>query len=302
MTYNLLTALYLDWFEKGPLRHSFFEVRHVPFPNSKQVAYPRFYRHPYYPQQWRNHHLFFGVNPRSRDRDSKSVSHIVALYADIDRNDHETMVKLQQFEPRISAVLCSGRGLHSYWFLKAPIPFSEANHVANILKGLSKQLNSDPAAVSLAQLLRIPGSRNPKNNVACKEIFVDSKVRYDIDEFSQFQQESNCSSSPSLASQQVSPVLIATCIPQRFLHDLQKNLSLKRIWSSDALSEFRSGSERDFALCMKLAWREYMPNEIATILFFAPYPKRHRRNFHYLSNTILRAAAIVEKAKLNRIA
>jgi hypothetical protein len=302
MTYNLLKALYLDWFENGLLRNSFFEVRHVPFPNFKQVAHPRFYRHPGYPKQWHNHHLFFGVNPRSRDRDSKSVSHIVALYADIDQYDEETLLKLQQFEPRISAILCSGRGLHTYWFLKSPIPFSEANHVPNILRGISKQLNSDPAAVSIAQLLRIPGSRNPKNNAVCKEIFIDSERRYDICEFSRLQEGSKSTSSQLLASQQGSPIMVASCLPARFIQDLQNNPLLKHIWSSDLLTEFRSGSERDFALCMKLAWRKYLPDEIATILFLAPYPKKHLRNLHYISKTVWRATTIVEEAKLNRIA
>lgn len=301
MTYNLLKALYLDWFENGPLKHSFFEVRHVPYPNSKQVAYPRFYSHPWPPRQWRKHHLFFGVNPRSKDRDSKSISHIVALYADIDRNDQETMLRSKQFQPRISALICSGRGLHAYWFLQEPIRASEAHRVSNILKGISRQLDSDPAAVSLTQLLRIPGSRNPKNNSSCKEIFVDNKVRYEIDEFSQFQDGTTCSSLRAQEMPECFPIIPEPCIPQRFIHDLQRNPSLKSIWMSGELPEFRSGSERDFALCMKLAWRDYTPDEIATILLCAPYPKKHLRNLHYLSNTIWRAQAIVEEAKLNRI-
>lgn len=302
MTHNLLKALYLDWFENGSLKHSFFEVRHVPCPNPKQIAYPRFYRHPSSLKQWHNHHLFFGVNPRSRDRDSKSISHIVALYADIDRNDHEIMIGLSEFKPRISALIYSGRGLHVYWFLQQPLPVSEAHCVPNILKGISKQLNSDPAAVSLTQLLRVPGSRNPKNNSTCKEIFVDNKVRYEIDEFSQFQDGTTCTSLRAQEMPECFPIIPASCIPQRFIHDLQRNPSLKRIWMSGELPEFRSGSERDFTLSLKLAWRDYMPDQIATILLFAPYPKKHLRNPHYLSNTVLRAVAIVEQAKLSRIA
>ncbi|MCI0618653.1 RepB family DNA primase [bacterium] len=301
MTNNLLKALYLDWFENGLLKHSFFEVRHVPCPNCKQVAYPRFYDRPCSPIQWRNHHLFFGVNPRLKHNDSKNISHIVALYVDIDRNDQESMFQLREFQPRISALINSGRGLHAYWFLEKPVFVQQVPNISNILRGISKQLNSDPAAVSMKQLLRIPGTRNPKYNSICSEIFVDHQMRYRIDEFSHFQNESTFSSSQDSQNLEHFPFTPSTCLPLRFVRDLQRNTGLNRLWSHDVLPEFRSGSERDFTLCMKLLWRDYNPNEIATILLFAPYAKKYRRNLHYLSSTLRRATTIVEQAKLSRI-
>lgn len=298
MTNNLLKALYLDWFEKGPLKDSFFEVRHVPCPNPKQVAYPRFYCRPSSPAQWNRHHLFFGVNPRSSNRDSKTVSNIVALFADIDRNGPETMLQIRDFQPRISALVSSGRGLHAYWFLGDPIPASLAGNVSCILRGISRRLNADPAVVSPNQLLRIPGSTNPKNNAACSEIFVDGKIRYSIDEFSEFKDPMSQQFSKGIARPSDLPLNPGNHLPRRFIRDLGRNLSLNRIWSTQPLPEFRSGSERDFALCMKLAWRDYTPDEIATILFCAPYPKTYPRSLHYLSSTVWKASTHVEQAKL----
>lgn len=301
MTTNLLDALYLNWFESGPLKDSFFEVRHVPYPNPKQVAFPRFYRAPYCPAQWKGRHLFFGVNPRSTVGNSQSVSHVVALYADIDRNDSQTMLQIRDFHPRISGLVSSGRGLHAYWFLDRPIPVSQSGDVPAILRGISGRLNADPAAVSPAQLLRLPGSFNPKNNAECSELFVDHRIRYDLQEFSAFRMSTNLRCTQPRDGSDRLKINTGGSLPERFIRDLRRNKSLRRIWTGEHLPEYRSGSERDFALSMKLAWRDYSLNEIATILLRAPYPKRCSRTLNYLIRTTWQASTIVAEAKLNRV-
>lgn len=239
---------------------------------------------------------------RSTDRDSRSVSHAVALFADIDRNDPETMFQLRDFQPQVSALVSSGRGLHVYWFLQEPVPLLQASPVANILRGISRRLNADPAVVSPAQLLRIPGSMNPKNNTICSEILVNCKIRYELEEFSEF----NDPCVPQRFSESVTGsnrrgVKPGSSLPLRFVQDLEQNPSFQRLWNNQALQEFRSGSERDFALSLKLAWRDYSPDQIATILLLAPYPKKYPRTSHYPSNTVSQASAIVEHAKLMRL-
>ena len=76
---------------------------------------------------------------------------------------------------------------------------------------------------------------------------------------------------------------------------------IRKIWTAREISKYKTGSERDFALAMKLAWRDYTPSEIASILLSASYDKKYERNLHYVSRTALQACARVEQAKLNRL-
>lgn len=302
---NLLDALYLDWYQTGPLRERFFEVRHLPCPNPQDKAFPRFYRQASRISQWYDHHLIFGVNPRAEFRNSRKVSHVVALYADVEYSP-TGLYRIQSFEPRPSAVVCSGKGWHTYWFLDQPVAVTPEleTTVPLMLRGIVAELKSDPAVVSLGQTLRMPGSWNLKYPAPCRELSVDAAIRYDLDEFAPFaeiaRREQPCLSGESSAGKYGSvelPDLHNPAVPPRLQQDVQSSVKLAALWSNQILPQYPSGSERDFALALTLVWRSYRDEQIAAVLLLAPYPKRMARTPHYLCKTIHDAKQAVVRAR-----
>jgi hypothetical protein len=299
---ELFQALYLDWFTTT-LKKSFFEIRHVPYPNPERTT-QQFYRAPTLPPQRGSHHLFFGVNTRKAAGNGKEISHVIAFYADIDNPGPDTWLKIKEFQPRVSAVVSSGRGLHCYWFLERPHPIEPGLLFQNILRGIARELNADNRTISLQQLLRVPGSVNPKNGNYCREIVVDPKVRYEFDEFEcfaqqQFQTPEKLQKSPTIITL---PNLNHKLVPEKFLQLIDRNKKICKLWSNSVSESFQSGSEADFSLSLALCWRGYKPSEIANILAMSPYPKRTERTISYLSRTIQQAADAVNFAKSKRLA
>jgi len=79
-----------------------------------------------------------------------------------------------------SAALLSGRGVHLYLFLEAPMPVAEAQPVA---RRLCRWLGSD-GVHDEPRIMRLPGTRNPKPGVAvpvCR-VVAFTGARYGLDE------------------------------------------------------------------------------------------------------------------------
>src|SRR6516165_3609828 len=116
---------------------------------------------------------FVCVNPikdKATRRAEETVIAIVCAHADIDfaqveesPEEIERIVMALPWAP--SRVHHSGHGLHLFWFLDSALdgsPESKAAH-KQLLKQIAKLLGGDPAACSIPQLLRLPGTTNSKN-------------------------------------------------------------------------------------------------------------------------------------------
>jgi hypothetical protein len=81
-----------------------------------------------------------------------------ALFVDVDDASAQALAKLQCADPAPSCIVASGGGYHAYWWLAEPtVDLQTARH---LLRGLATTLHGD--SLSIAQSLRVPGSRNNK--------------------------------------------------------------------------------------------------------------------------------------------
>jgi hypothetical protein len=85
-----------------------------------------------------------------------------ALFVDVDDPSAEALARLQCADPAPSCLVASGGGYHAYWWLDEPLALDQCSRgqAASLLRGLSGALGGDP--LSVAQSLRLPGSRNTK--------------------------------------------------------------------------------------------------------------------------------------------
>ncbi len=303
---SLLQSLYLDWF-RGPLKGKYFEIRQIPHSTEGKV-YREFHYAPRIVKQRPGYHLFFCVNPRVAPGDGKTISHAIALYADVDEDTEATRLRIHEFQPRVSAVIATGRGLHCYWFLQQPVSVEQANRVPVMLRGIASHLNADSRCTSLQQPLRMPGSVNPKNGRLCRQIFVDSQRRYMLEEFKQFDVTPATFMGVKQCDARRLPMTVphGRQLPAKFIRDLVGGEKLKRLWTSQNLPEFvkngeHNGSNRDFSIALILTWRGYKPEEIASVLLAAPYHKKFTRTESYLRYTINRAFHAVQAARVKQI-
>lgn len=82
-------------------------------------------------------------------------------------------------------------------------------------------------------------------------------------------------------------------LPQRFFKELNSDQNLQDLFKGMKHAD-KSGSERDMALACALVKRRYNDNEIAVIIYHAPYEKKTGRNKSYMESTIGKARGKVE--------
>ena len=90
-----------------------------------------------------------------------------ALFVDVDDPSPDALIRLQCADPRPSCITFSGGGYHAYWWLDTPT--TDLHAARDLLRGLAAALGGD--RLSVAQSLRVPGSRNTKpsrGNALCK--------------------------------------------------------------------------------------------------------------------------------------
>ena len=107
-----------------------------------------------------------------------NVKQLRSFFLDLDcgpskgyRNQPDALVALKGFYKKLDLprplVVNSGRGVHAYWFLSAPVTLAEWLPVAAGLKRLCAKHNllADPAVTSdAARVLRVPGTHNYKTD------------------------------------------------------------------------------------------------------------------------------------------
>ena len=117
---------------------------------------------------------YVGAAPRVRqDGTAASVERVWTLWSDLD--DHEALVRLDDFRPLPSIVIRTGSGgAHAYWPLKAPV---SPNWAQRANRRLTQALGADMAATDPARILRPAGTLNHKHKqprpVACTRLELD---------------------------------------------------------------------------------------------------------------------------------
>lgn len=112
-------------------------------------------------------HIYFGVAARDgQGRDAAHCTELHALFTDQDFKDSseaDCRARLEQFPLLPSAVVRSGGGFHSYWFLEQPYDLrTEHDAAGKMLRSLARALPADRAAAEPARILRLPGTINHK--------------------------------------------------------------------------------------------------------------------------------------------
>jgi hypothetical protein len=158
---------------------------------------------------------FFCVNtltPKQSRRAKETVHEIVCLHADIDLDKvdagrDEIEKKLSQLSLPPSYVISSGHGYHVYWLLHEAVEVGlpVVGQVEALLRQLANHVGGDPAVCEISRLMRLPGSRNTKNNGSIAvQIIVARPNRYDLgdlqdwlDHAGPFIQRRSCSPEPA---------------------------------------------------------------------------------------------------------
>jgi hypothetical protein len=86
--------------------------------------------------------------------------------------------------PAPTVLVASGRGLHAWWALSAPVAIDEGRE---LMRDLARALGGDKAMASPAQVLRLPGTWNPKPEVQRHAVVADADLsrRYTLQELSE---------------------------------------------------------------------------------------------------------------------
>ena len=133
--------------------------------------------------------LYFGLATREGGGTKSHCREIPALWTDIDFKDQpeqESKERLKQFPLQPSAIVESGRGLHTYWLLRDPVNAQvEGVRVEALLRGLSDRLGGDRGACDFSRVMRLPGTPNfkytPPRQCEVRELHADR--RYDLKDF-----------------------------------------------------------------------------------------------------------------------
>lgn len=134
---------------------------------------------------------YFGVALRQRDlgrwsRGGKEdLVLLPALYIDLDEPS-DALFRFLRFALPPTAIVCSGKGYHAYWFLEEPTTdFVTAD---GVLRGLARELGGDDK-MSVAQSMRLPGTRNTKpgrESALCTLVTFHPEWRYHMADFAPY--------------------------------------------------------------------------------------------------------------------
>ena len=138
-----------------------------------------------------------GPSPHMRGT-TESAHLIPALWVDIDTADgmhsaedlpirDDVYELLDALEPKRSALIDSGGGVHAYWFLDKPVDITDKHNrdrLLRILRVLTHELQGDPSVADMARVMRLPGTLNHKTTPPRSVRIIDLQpgVRYTLEE------------------------------------------------------------------------------------------------------------------------
>ena len=166
------------------------EIRLIPAKDSNLKPRSQFFNSPeeaVYEWEWiaeknqEGYHVYFGVNPRTtHNGTAESVKYARCMFVDFDDVDSVEQVKERIAGlPHHTAIVKSGNGYHVYWRL-----VSRENDMARwtqFQKAIIARCKSDPAIHDPPRIMRMPGTVNHKNGVACEVVEItDHRIAEDI--------------------------------------------------------------------------------------------------------------------------
>jgi len=121
------------------------------------------------------------------ERKNQNIRHFRALYIDLDIKDkyskQEAVYELYILSeneqiPKPTMIIDSGRGIHTYWRIEnAPMQAAFTwQELEDYLYNQLKHLGADIQATSAANVLRMPGTINSRNEQLCKVLFVNDNT------------------------------------------------------------------------------------------------------------------------------
>ena len=120
--------------------------------------------------------IYFGVHPSSIQKGPKEratikdIQAINCLYVDLDLEDFDDdnsllLAHIKKLHHRPSVIISSGGGYHCYWLLEEPF-ILDTNFKRDIAIDMQKRwvlyIGGDLAALDIARILRVPGTKNYK--------------------------------------------------------------------------------------------------------------------------------------------
>jgi hypothetical protein len=140
---------------------------------------------------------FFCVNtvrPGQTRRAKETIHEIVGLHADVDLKSvdataEEVERKLGELLLLPSYVIFSGHGYHAYWLLREAVGATPqvVEPVERLLRQLADHVGGDPSVCEISRLMRVPGSRNTKDNGSIPVRIVAARPnRYDLDDLGEW--------------------------------------------------------------------------------------------------------------------
>jgi len=190
-TYQFLTALFppsasgvITFTAIHPDRHHPTPSRHIARDDSDEMQTALICLMQANAQGWG---AFVGVATRHTDLGRwrrgglADLGSLSALFVDLDMPVEEAQRRLKAHDPPPSCVVASGGGVHAYWWLDQPT--TDWVRARQALQHLQDRLGSD--RFSLAQSLRVPGSRNtkPQRHSALCHVLALSDTRYPLKRF-----------------------------------------------------------------------------------------------------------------------
>ena len=245
--------------------------------------------------------IYYATNTRSGNSNSKEdVLQVCEIFEDIDGKDfkggkveaykflQETINKYQLVP---TYLIDSGNGYHLHFVLRVPIQINNPDDIKKVEKismGIAKLFHADHLWY-VSALSRIPGFYNNKDKEAPKLIEVVSynpSQKYDLSDLEKYSEEvSYKDASCTVKLESVPPE-----IPEKFYDLLDQDPPLKARWNGIPKSKTdTSGSAIDQSVANILALRGLTREDIATILYNAPYPKRTERDEPYMERTLNKA-------------
>jgi len=245
--------------------------------------------------------IYYATNTRSGNSNSKEdVLKVCEIFVDIDAKYfkggkveaykflQETINKYQLVP---TYLIDSGNGYHLHFVLSAPIQINNPDDIKKVEKismGISKLFHADHLWY-VSALSRIPGFYNNKDKEAPKLIEVVSynpSQKYDLSDLEKYSEEvSYKDASCTVKLDSVPPE-----IPEKFSILLDQDPPLKARWNGDASGlQDQSGSGIDLSIANILTRNGFTPEETASVIQHAPYPKNSPRSDSYIIRTVSKA-------------
>ena len=117
-------------------------------------------------KKWETYNVYFGpALRRSGNGKKEGISNISNFFSDIDFKDTprvEAWKRLEEFPVRPGAIVETGGGFQTYWWLKEPLNPEDIPKTETFNKRLAVYFGGDRGATDISHIMRVPGSFNRK--------------------------------------------------------------------------------------------------------------------------------------------